>query len=57
MDRDTNHLDEIEDLRYEIMPKGRGSSYDALFKVIIIGDSGKLTIFGLASSKVLESLA
>ena len=41
MDRDTNHLSEIEDLRHEIMPKGRGASYDALFKVIIIGDSGE----------------
>ena len=41
MDKDTNHLGEIEDLRYEIMPKGRGATYDALFKVIIIGDSGE----------------
>lgn len=47
MDRDTNHLDEIEDLRYEIMPKGRGSHYDALFKVIIIGDSGKFILVNL----------
>jgi len=32
---------EIEDLRHEIISKSKGSSYDALFKVIIIGDSGK----------------
>ena len=44
MDKDNNHLGEIEDLRYEIMPKGRGATYDALFKVIIIGDSGELLI-------------
>jgi hypothetical protein len=31
---------EIEDLRHEVISKGKSSSYDALFKVIIIGDSG-----------------
>jgi len=33
---------EIEDLRHEVISsKAKGSSYDALFKVIIIGDSGE----------------
>ncbi len=36
---------EIEDLRHEVVSKSKANSYDALFKIIIIGDSGRYVMY------------
>lgn len=35
---------EVEDLRHEVVSKSKGSTYDALFKIIVIGDSGTFKV-------------
>lgn len=36
-----NHIDRIAHLRHEIITDKSSSYHDALFKIIIIGDTGK----------------
>jgi hypothetical protein len=40
-DYDYNNLKEIDSLRHEIITDKTLSYHDAMFKIIIIGDSGK----------------
>lgn len=44
VDYDYNHLKQIENLRHEIISDKTMSYHDSLFKVIIIGDSGRCSV-------------
>lgn len=41
MEEDYNQLHEIEDLRHEIITNRKDVKQDSIFKIIVIGDSGK----------------
>ena len=44
MEEDYNQLHEIEDLRHEIINDRKDVKHDSLFKIIVIGDSGWLSL-------------
>ena len=55
MEEDYNQLHEIEDLRHEIITNRKDVKQDSIFKIIVIGDSGKhppTHLTGKASARV-----
>ena len=50
---EANHLSQIQHLRHEIITDKSSSYHDALFKIIIIGDTGKVHHLSLRNFNVL----